>query len=90
MENLDKDKIISLSDLFDIIGFGHDNNFSIFDSNIYKTKIWLLNRFANSESIYGCPRVLEFFHLSVLQKSIKNQAQTILDKISINQRCNNV
>ena len=90
IENLDKNKIISLSDFFDIIGFGHDNNFSIFDSNIYKTKIWLLNRFANSESIYGCPRVLEFFHLSALQKSIKNQAQTILDKISINQRCNNV
>ena len=66
------------------------NNFSIFDSNIYKTKIWLLNRFTNSESICECPRILEFFHLSALQKSIKNQAQTILDKISINQRYNNV
>ena len=32
IKNLDKDNIISLIDLFDIIGFGHDNNFSIFDS----------------------------------------------------------
>lgn len=82
IDKFEKNENISLNDMFDIIGFGHESKFSLFDKKIYNTKTWLLKRFLNNENIYECSRTLEFFHLSDAQIMIKQQAQTLLDLIS--------
>ena len=81
-EKLEKNEHLSVADIFEVLGFGHEENFSIFDKKIYETKTWLLKRFIKNENIYECSRILDFFHLSDLQKMIKHQATTLLDLIS--------